>query len=149
MSHRTLTAIAVLFFSLCWCPCRGVFGGEGKTRSLFMPRELRARALANIRQDEGAARLRDQLVERARPWTELSDDQIWGLMFGPGGTGHRRARGCAEARIGERAGLLRILVAVAMSRRDYASFSWFFSGAEAAGPRPPSVSRRRGDTQHR
>lgn len=78
MNHHTLTILAVLLFSLC------ALGGEGKTRSLFLPQELREQAWANIRQDEAMARLRDQIVERARPWMELSDDQIWGLMFGPG-----------------------------------------------------------------
>ena len=82
MNHYILTVAGVLLFTLC--PCRGVFGGEGKTRSLFMPRELRERALENVRQDEWAAHLRDQVVQRARPWMELSDDQIWDLMFGPG-----------------------------------------------------------------
>ncbi|HNU99084.1 MAG: hypothetical protein KA191_17995 [Verrucomicrobia bacterium] len=84
MNHRTLATIAVLSFALCGCPCRSALGGEGKTRSLFMPRELRERAWANMRQDETMTRLRDQIVERARPWMELSDDQVWGLMFGPG-----------------------------------------------------------------
>lgn len=82
MHHRILVIAGVLLFTLY--PCRGLFGGQGKMRSLFMPRELRERALANIRQDEQAARLRDQIVQRAGPWMELSDDQIWGLMFGPG-----------------------------------------------------------------
>ena len=84
MNHRTLATIAVLLFALWGCPCRHVLGGEGKTRSVFMPLELRERAWANIRQDEAMTRLRDQIVERARPWMELSDDQVWGLMFGPG-----------------------------------------------------------------
>ncbi len=82
MHYRSFATVVVLLFTLC--PCRDVLGGEGKTESLFMPRELRERALTNVRHDEDAARLRDQLVERARPWMELSDDQVWGLMFGPG-----------------------------------------------------------------
>lgn len=60
MNRRPLTTIAVLLFSLCWCQCHCAFGGEGKTRSQFLPRELREQAWANIRQDAGAARLGDQ-----------------------------------------------------------------------------------------
>jgi hypothetical protein len=51
MNHHILAIAGVLLFTLC--PCRGVLGDEGKTRSLFMPRELRERALENVRQDEG------------------------------------------------------------------------------------------------
>lgn len=81
MNSSTLTMIVILWLTLC--PSRDVLG-DRKTSSLFMTPALRERVLANVHQDEDAARLRDQVIRRARPWMELSDDQIWGLMFGPG-----------------------------------------------------------------
>ncbi|MBI2927237.1 MAG: hypothetical protein HYY24_16205, partial [Verrucomicrobia bacterium] len=55
---------------------------SAKTASAFFPTELVARARANARDHAWAAAIRDSLVAAAKPWMELSDDELWGLMFG-------------------------------------------------------------------
>jgi oligo-alginate lyase len=53
-----------------------------KSASAFFPGELVARARANARTHFWAVAIRDPLVAAARPWLEMSDDELWGLMFG-------------------------------------------------------------------
>ncbi len=55
---------------------------SSKTASAFFPGELVARARSNAREYAWAAAIRDSLVTAARPWMEMSDDQLWDLMFG-------------------------------------------------------------------
>jgi len=55
---------------------------SAKTTSAFFPSELVARARANARDHAWAAEIRDSLVAAARPWMEMSDDELWELMFG-------------------------------------------------------------------
>src|SRR5262245_33264924 len=52
-----------------------------KTASAFYPGTLVARARANAREHAWAAEIRDSLVEAARPWMAMSDDELWELMF--------------------------------------------------------------------
>lgn len=54
---------------------------DGKA-SVFMPSWLADRARANVARFPWAAEIRDGLVERARPWVEMSDEDLWNLMFG-------------------------------------------------------------------
>ncbi|MBM3878725.1 MAG: hypothetical protein FJ387_03260 [Verrucomicrobia bacterium] len=54
-----------------------------KQASAFFPPEVVARAQANCRQHDWAATARERLVAAAAPWLERSDDDLWGLMFGP------------------------------------------------------------------
>ena len=53
-----------------------------KTASAFFPGELVARARANARDHPWAAEIRDSLVAAAKPWLEMSDEELWQLMFG-------------------------------------------------------------------
>ncbi len=53
-----------------------------KTASAFFPGELVAHARTNAREQTWAAAIRDSLVAAARPWMEMSDDELWHLMFG-------------------------------------------------------------------
>jgi len=55
---------------------------RGKGASTFFPAALVASAQANARAHAWAAAIRDPLVAAAKPWRELSDDHLWGLMFG-------------------------------------------------------------------
>ncbi len=57
-------------------------GNSAKIASAFFPSELVARARANARDHAWAAEIRDTLVAAAKPWMELSDDELWNLMFG-------------------------------------------------------------------
>lgn len=54
----------------------------GKVASAFFPAALAANAQANARVHTWATAIRDPLVAAAKPWMELSDDHLWGLMFG-------------------------------------------------------------------
>ncbi len=53
-----------------------------KSASAFFPNELVAHAQANARDHTWAAGIRDPLVAAARPWREMSNDELWALMFG-------------------------------------------------------------------
>lgn len=54
-----------------------------KSGGVFYPPVYIERARANADKFEWAAAMRDNLVARAQPWLELSDDQLWDAMFGP------------------------------------------------------------------
>jgi hypothetical protein len=54
-----------------------------KTQSVLFPRSMREKAIANARNHPWAAEIRDAIVEAARPWMGMSDDELWDLMFGP------------------------------------------------------------------
>ena len=55
-----------------------------KTAGVLFPKELIARVKANTAKYPWAAAIRDRIIEAAEPWTRLSDDELWGAMFGPG-----------------------------------------------------------------
>lgn len=57
-------------------------GASRKTASAFFPSELVARARANAHEHAWAAEIRNSLVAAARPWKEMSDDELWDLIFG-------------------------------------------------------------------
>ncbi len=57
-------------------------GLADRKASVFMPSWLANRARANVARFPWAAEIRDGLVERARPWVEMSDEDLWDLMFG-------------------------------------------------------------------
>ncbi len=54
-----------------------------KTSSVLYPRALSLNAIANAEKFEWARQARDRIVERAKPWVETSDDDLWAMMFGP------------------------------------------------------------------
>jgi len=54
-----------------------------KSGSTFFPEALRRRVLENVERYAWAKQTAQRLVETARPWREMSDDALWGLMFGP------------------------------------------------------------------
>ncbi len=54
-----------------------------KTTSTFFPATLRERLLRNIARYEGAKQTAQQIVKAAAFWRQMSDDELWSLMFGP------------------------------------------------------------------
>ena len=56
---------------------------ELKTDSAFFYEENVSRLRNNIERYEWAKTARDRIVAKARPWREMSDDQLWDLVFGP------------------------------------------------------------------
>ena len=59
-----------------------LMAGPTKSASAFFPSELVAHARANARDHAWAAEIRDPLVAGAKPWVEMSDEELWRLMFG-------------------------------------------------------------------
>lgn len=53
-----------------------------KSSSVFSSGARIAQLRANLESYEWAARARDAAIEAARPWMQLSDDELWELMFG-------------------------------------------------------------------
>lgn len=51
-------------------------------KSFFFPAELMQAVRENAEHDPWASDLRTQAIEQAAPWMEMSDDQLWNLMFG-------------------------------------------------------------------
>ncbi|MBN2308544.1 MAG: heparinase II/III family protein [Candidatus Hydrogenedentes bacterium] len=54
-----------------------------KRASAFYPDEVVARARANAGASDWAAGVQQDVIARARPWLEASDEELWGFMFGP------------------------------------------------------------------
>jgi len=82
---RTVTAGASLLAAVSvWGPVlsRGAESQPTKRASVFYPAAAVARAKENAKTHPWAASIRDRLVAAAGPWMKLSDDQLWGLMFG-------------------------------------------------------------------
>ncbi|HET6454870.1 MAG TPA: heparinase II/III family protein, partial [Armatimonadota bacterium] len=63
--------------------CAVCMPAGAKDTGVFFPPELLARARANIAKYPWAAGQKKNIIEAARPWMKLSDDELWGLMFGP------------------------------------------------------------------
>ena len=55
---------------------------HSKTASAFYPTSLVQIGRKNAEKYPWAAKMRELAVEGARPWMAMSDDQLWGLMFG-------------------------------------------------------------------
>ena len=53
-----------------------------KTRSTFLSPDALDAVRRNADAIEWVARARDRIVEHARPWMEMDDDALWGLMYG-------------------------------------------------------------------
>ena len=72
---------------------------QAKGAGVLYPKALVARARANIAKYPWAKEQQKQLIEAAKPWMKLTDDQLWSLMFGP--TIHRSwmvlSDGCCPA----------------------------------------------------
>jgi len=54
-----------------------------KDGSIFFPPDLVENGRRNCEKYEWARQARDTVVAAAKPWLRMSDDEIWGLMFGP------------------------------------------------------------------
>jgi hypothetical protein len=50
--------------------------------SAFFPATVLEGIRANAREGDWGRALRDEAIEQARPWREMSDEQLWKLMFG-------------------------------------------------------------------
>lgn len=57
-------------------------GRAAKEHSAFFPAKLVARARENMNQHPWAVAIRDEIVEAAEPWLQMSDEQLWSLQFG-------------------------------------------------------------------
>lgn len=55
---------------------------QPSTESVFLPDTLRQAAAANVARSPWARAVRDRVVRAAEPWMGMTDEQLWGLMFG-------------------------------------------------------------------
>ncbi len=51
-------------------------------RSVLVPESAVRAARSRMARDRAARAVRDQLVAAAQPWLQMSDDELWSLMFG-------------------------------------------------------------------
>ena len=56
---------------------------QPKQQSVFYSAQLVENARRNIGSYDWARQIRDSVVEQAEPWMGLSDEKLWGLVFGP------------------------------------------------------------------
>ncbi|MCX6376509.1 MAG: hypothetical protein NTU88_10835, partial [Armatimonadetes bacterium] len=79
--------------------CLTVTPACAKEAGVFYPKPLIEKGRANIAKYPWAAGQKKLIIEAAKPWMKLSDDEVWGLMFGP--TIHRSwmvlSDGCCPA----------------------------------------------------
>jgi hypothetical protein len=77
---RLLRLLVLLFFVISGTS----FSAEAplKQRSAFYPKERLAQIRANVSKTPWATQLRDSIVANARPWMNISDEELWDLMFG-------------------------------------------------------------------
>jgi hypothetical protein len=54
-----------------------------KERSCFYPAAMVAQGRANVGRFDWGRQAREAVVKAAAPWRAMSDEQLWGLMFGP------------------------------------------------------------------
>ncbi len=81
-SVHVVIAFACLLAVLI-APCSQAAETELKQRSVFYPARLIENARRNVGQYDWARQIRDSVVQQAEPWMELSDEELWSLMFGP------------------------------------------------------------------
>jgi len=58
-------------------------GSSMKTGSVFFPPDLIERASKNAAAFGWAGKIRDAILDQARPWLGFSHDQLWEMVFGP------------------------------------------------------------------
>lgn len=73
----------LLLLVVLTAPCAYADQTEPKRRSVFYPARLIENARGNVARYDWARQIQHSVVERAEPWMELSDEELWGLMFGP------------------------------------------------------------------
>jgi len=74
--------LAVLLLSLNVVPA-GAADPAGKQEGVFFPAGLVANARANAERYRWASEIRNNLLRAARPWMQMSRDELWDLVFGP------------------------------------------------------------------
>jgi oligo-alginate lyase len=67
---------------LCAVGCLAA-SAHGKEAGVFYPKQVIEKARANAAKYPWAAEQKRLIVEAAKPWARMSDDELWGLMFGP------------------------------------------------------------------
>jgi hypothetical protein len=55
----------------------------GKEQSVFFPKERIKQASMNVKKFPWAANIQKGIIKTAEPWVKMSDDELWGLVFGP------------------------------------------------------------------
>ncbi len=77
--RSTILRICVVLVSLYVCQPADASPVQN---SVLCPEELIRAVQENAERLPWAARIRDDIVASAQPWMEMSEDELWGLMFG-------------------------------------------------------------------
>ncbi len=80
MSGRILYCVSLLLLTLI---SRGQGEHVVKQNSTFYTERVLAAVRANVAHDKQYAVFARVLTEKAKPWRAMTDEQLWGLMFGP------------------------------------------------------------------
>jgi hypothetical protein len=79
---RLLTALLALFVVVVAPQVSAQTAPTTQRTSAFYPPRLLERARKNMDRDDWGRSVRAKAIEVAQPWKEMSDEQLWGLMFG-------------------------------------------------------------------
>lgn len=79
---RQRLMLAAVWLSICVAGRASAADPPLKRAASFFPAELVQRIRANVTKDPWARAVRDRIVAAADPWRRMSDEQLWGLMFG-------------------------------------------------------------------
>ncbi len=71
-----------ILFAVVMCVV-GCVSAQAKEAGVFYPKSVIEKARANTAKYPWAAEQKRLIIEAAGPWMKLSDDQLWGLMYGP------------------------------------------------------------------
>ncbi|MDT7898378.1 MAG: hypothetical protein YPKNTGVA_002684 [Candidatus Fervidibacter sp.] len=87
MTLRSAIWLVVMSLALIVCFWLGSWATMGelspKNRSAFFPTPLCQRLRENIARYDWAKQTAQRIVRDAEPWRQMSDDELWALMFGP------------------------------------------------------------------
>ena len=54
-----------------------------RRKSVFYPNDVIGKARTGAAGSAWASRTWQEIIERAEPWLQFSDDELWGMVFGP------------------------------------------------------------------
>ena len=57
--------------------------GKVKDQSVFFNSQTREMLQKNIKEKDWAQQIKNECIKKANPWLELSDDELWSLVFSP------------------------------------------------------------------
>jgi hypothetical protein len=82
MGKKYVLALAILVSILSSTLVAESASLPAKQNSALFPAHLATNARANVKKYDWAAKVHDRIVRAAQPWMDMSEDELWELMFG-------------------------------------------------------------------